>query len=382
VMAVISEKSTRFALRRKPGAASALGLKPAAAKMLREINALARQLRARRFAAGALDIEIPEVEVSLDGEGMMTGLELRPSDESHQMIEECMVAANEAVAKELWTHGVKIIARRHEAPDPEKLLALRQELAPLGIKTGNLENPKVFAQFLQTIKKSPLYPTLAVMVLRSMKRAVYDASDMGHWGLAKRFYSHFTSPIRRYPDLLLHRQLAAYLADPRPSRPPALADWARHATEMEERAAEAERSLVEIKKYRLLEDELRSRTPVEYDAVISRCERFGCFVEVPAIAASGLVHIALLSRRFVRYNASDRSLSAPGGGSWRVGDRLKVVIARVDFDNRRLDFAPADLPRDDRGDRNGGETRRTGREKRGLKKKCPCIRPKHEKTHR
>ena len=319
-------------------------------KTISQINELAQQLRAKRFAAGALDLEVPEAEVVLDRNGEMTGIVTRPYDESHQMIEECMVAANEAVAKELWTRGIKILARLHEPPDPEKTLMLRAELRGLGVKMGNIENPKVFAQFLRSIKRNPLYPTLSTMILRSMKKAVYDSTTIGHFGLAKKYYAHFTSPIRRYPDLTLHRQLAAYLSikqsnnqtikqSPKVS-PKLLARWAAHTSEREEIAAEAERGLLEIKKYRLLEDQLNSRQIVEYDAVISKCMPFGCFVEIPELAVSGLVHVSLLSHKFVRFNESDQSLSAYGGGSWRTGDRLKVHVAKVDFRQRKIDFVP------------------------------------------
>ena len=312
-----------------------------AAKTIRAISALAQQLRSARFAAGALDIDIPEAEVLLDGNGEMTGIETRPYDESHQMVEECMVAANEAVAKELWANGVKILARLHEPPDPEKLLMLRAELRGLGVKMGNIENQKVFAQFLKSIKSHPLYPTIAVMVLRSMKRAVYNATAIGHFGLAKRYYAHFTSPIRRYPDLTLHRQLATYLAKGNARVPQKLLDkWAEHSSEREEIAAEAERALVEIKKFRLLDDQVSSRQILDYDAVVSKCQPFGCFVEIPELAVSGLVHISLLSNRYVRFNESDQSLSAPGGGSWRPGTRMRVHVARVDFRERKIDFVP------------------------------------------
>lgn len=313
----------------------------AALKVVAGINALAQKLRKRRFAAGALDLEVPEAEVVLNDAGEMTGIVTRPYDESHQMVEECMVAANEAVAKELWTKGIKILARLHEPPDPEKILMLRADLRGLGVKMGNIENPKVFAQFLKSIKKNPLYPTLSVMVLRSMKRAVYDATAIGHFGLAKQYYAHFTSPIRRYPDLTLHRQLAAYLEKKNCRVPPkTLQRWAEHTSAMEEVAAEAERGLLEIKKYRLMEAELKSPKKPEYDAVISKCMPFGCFVEIPELAISGLVHVSVLSRRFVRYNEFDHSLSAPGGESWRVGDRMRVRVASVDFRLRRIDFVP------------------------------------------
>ena len=323
-------------------------------KTIVEISKLAQQLRSIRFANGALDIEIPEAEVILDDNKELAGLVTRPYDESHQMIEECMVSANEAVAKELWTNGVKILARLHEPPEEEKIQMLREELRGLGVKVGNIENPKVFAQFLQTIKSNPLYPTLSVMVLRSMKKAVYDSTAIGHFGLAKRYYAHFTSPIRRYPDLTLHRQLAAYLGNRELGMgnrergntakarvaPRLLQTWAEHTSEREQIAAEAERGLLEIKKYRLLEDQLNTRQIVDYDAVITKCMPFGAFVEIPELAVSGLVHVSLLSRRFVKYNEYDHSLSAPGGGSWRIGDRLRVHVARVDFRERRIDFVP------------------------------------------
>ena len=330
-------------------------------KTIVEISKLAQQLRSIRFANGALDIEIPEAEVILDDNKELAGLVTRPYDESHQMIEECMVSANEAVAKELWTNGVKILARLHEPPEEEKIQMLREELRGLGVKVGNIENPKVFAQFLQTIKSNPLYPTLSVMVLRSMKKAVYDSTAIGHFGLAKRYYAHFTSPIRRYPDLTLHRQLADYLGDGKWGigngeqgtgnrergntakarvAPRLLQTWAEHTSEREQIAAEAERGLLEIKKYRLLEDQLNTRQIVDYDAVITKCMPFGAFVEIPELAVSGLVHVSLLSRRFVKYNEYDHSLSAPGGGSWRIGDRLRVHVARVDFRERRIDFVP------------------------------------------
>ncbi|MBP5286176.1 MAG: VacB/RNase II family 3'-5' exoribonuclease [Kiritimatiellae bacterium] len=317
------------------------GRKHPKAKLIRGLDALARQLRAARFAQGALDIEIPETEILLDSEGETTGVAVRPYDESHQLIEECMVAANEAVAKELWTRGIRIVARLHEAPDPEKLMTLKRELRGLGIKTGNLENRDVFAKFLASIKKHPLYPTLATMVLRSMKRAVYSSSAIGHFGLSKRYYAHFTSPIRRYPDLTLHRQLASFLEGGSGKVPPKLlAKWAEHATEREEIAQEAERALSEIKKYRLLEERLASRQAVEYDAVIVKCAPFGCFAELSDLAIAGLVHISALSRKYVRYNEYDQTLSVPGGKGWKAGDRMRVKIAGIDIRERKLDLVP------------------------------------------
>lgn len=306
------------------------------AKTIRAISLLASQLRTRRFAEGALDLEVPEVQVELNDLGEMTGLKVTPYDESHQMIEECMVAANEAVAKELWTHGIKILARLHESPDPEKLEMLRAELRSMGIKVGNLENRAVFTEFLHRIKNHPLYPTISVMILRSMKKAVYDGEKMGHFGLAKRYYAHFTSPIRRYPDLTLHRQLANYIEGKNARIPaPTLKRWAKHLSEAEIAAAEAERESIDDKKYELLEREINSRCLIEYEAVVEKCMPFGCFVQIPELAVSGLVHVRALSRRYLRYSAHDQTL-----GKWKIGDKLKVTVASVNKRERKIDFIP------------------------------------------
>ena len=305
------------------------------------IHSLAAKLRRRRFAECALDLELPEAKISLDAFGELSSVELRAYDESHQMVEECMVAANEAVAAELWGNGIKILARLHEPPDPEKLEMLRADLASAGVECGDLLSRKAFSRMTDAIKKSPIYPTLAMMVLRSMKRAVYDGGTIGHWGLAKRFYAHFTSPIRRYPDLTVHRQLAAYLAG-RPCRVPsaALAKAAKHATEAEERAAEAERALAEIKKYRVLDAQSRMRNPPTYAATISRCLPPGCFVEVPDLAVSGFVRAFRLPGGYARFDATTGSMRSRSGHEWKPGDALKVRAASVDWRFRRLDFAP------------------------------------------
>lgn len=324
VMAVISTKQ---------------GLKPNERKTILAIHELAQQLRRNRFAAGALDMDVPEAQILLDEKGMMTGIEVRPYDESHQLVEECMVAANEAVAKELWTRGVKILARLHEPPDPEKLEDLRANLAKVGISCGDLAQQKNLARFLEKIKGSPLEGTLSVMVLRAMKRAVYSAEQIGHFGLAKKFYAHFTSPIRRYPDLVLHRQLASWITG---NGGRLDLGWlkraAQNASEREQVADDAERALDEIKKYRYLEEDLRARGSV-FDAVVAKCTRYGLFVDLPALAVGGMVHISKLADDFVRFDEFHETL-AGGGRTWAVGARLKVRVEKVDFDRRQVDFVP------------------------------------------
>ena len=312
-----------------------------ARKTILAIHELAQQLRRNRFAAGALDMDVPEAQILIDEKGMMTGIEVRPYDESHQLVEECMVAANEAVAKELWTRGVKILARLHEPPDPEKLEDLRVNLVKLGISCGDLNQQKNLARFLEKIKGSPLEGTLSVMVLRSMKRALYSAEQIGHFGLAKKFYAHFTSPIRRYPDLVLHRQLASWI-----SGGGGRLDFgwlkraAQNASEREQVADDAERALDEIKKYRYLEEDLHTRRSV-FDAVIGKCTRYGLFVDLPALAIGGMVHISKIADDFVRFDEFHETL-AGGGRTWAVGGKLKVRVDKVDFDRRQIDFVPVE----------------------------------------
>jgi ribonuclease R len=322
-------------------------LKPGARRTLRAIGALAAQLRQRTQAAGALDMDVPEAEVVLDETGMMRGITVRAYDAAHQMIEACMVAANEAVAAELWSRGVKILARFHAPPDREKCEELRAGLAKLGFSCGDLSRPKHLAKFLRKIKGDPLENVVSVMVLRSLKRALYSAKDMGHYGLAKKFYAHFTSPIRRYPDLVLHRQLASFLAGRGGRLPMAyLARAALHSSEREQVADEASRALVEIKKYRYL----AACGEQTFEAVVVRCMPHGCYVEIPALAVSGLVHISRLSSHYVRYDAFLERL-ADATRTWKVGDAMTVCVAHVDFDARQIDFVPAQEPRRRRGRR-------------------------------
>ncbi len=309
-----------------------------ARKLLKDTWHLASQMRARRFSMAALDLEVPEVEVVLDEHARMTGMLVRPYDESHQLIEECMVAANEAVATELWTRGIKILARLHEAPDEEKLEELQANLALLGFRPGNLSDPKTLARFLRDTQEHPLRYHAHTMVLRSLKRALYSAEKIGHFGLAKDFYAHFTSPIRRYPDLVLHRQLSDYLEGKGGKMPQGyLVQTAFLTTEREQVADDASRQLIEIKKFRFLQQQLDEKKPIQYRAVVAKCTNYGVFIDIPDLAMGGMVHISNLSKQFVRFNPSNESLSA-GATVYRVGTVLQVQVASVDFNQRRADF--------------------------------------------
>lgn len=317
-------------------------LDPRTAPTLKAILDLTRQLKKHREHNAALEMASQEVDITLDTEGRMTGIYAASNDESHQLIECCMVAANEAVARELLTHQVAIISRLHEAPDEEKIAKLELELRKLGIRPRNLREPKELAALLRNTADHPLKYHIHTLVLRSMRRALYAAKQFGHFGLALTYYAHFTSPIRRYPDLVLHRQLADYLTATTAQRGRMGQEWleraAAYATEREQIADEAERTLTEIKKYRFLQQQLDEHKPLEYDAVVVTVKNYGFFVDVLDLQLSGMVHIAGISKQFVTFNPTTETLCA-GKLQIKAGMQLKVFVTKVDFPARRLDFA-------------------------------------------
>ncbi len=316
-------------------------LLPETTPTLLALHTLTEQLRAHRKAKAALELASQEVDIALDKNGRMTGIHPVPNDISHQLIEACMVAANEAVATELTTKGIAIIARLHEAPDEEKIAHLVNDLKDLGFRPRNLNEPKELARFLEETADHPLRYHAHTLVLRAMKRALYSAEAHGHFGLALEYYSHFTSPIRRYPDLTLHRQLADYLTPGgHGGRLPEkyLIQTAALATEREIIADDASRTLDEIKKYRFLQQQLDDKKPEPYPAVIVKVMPFGFFVDVLELQISGMVHISAISRAYVRHDPGNETLNAQGV-TYKTGMEIKVLVTRVDFTQRRIDFA-------------------------------------------
>ncbi|MBM4142249.1 MAG: ribonuclease R [Lentisphaerae bacterium] len=310
--------------------------------LLADLNALARQMRARRFARHALDLDVPECEVEIGPDGALSGLRVVPNDESHHLVEECMVAANEAVAREIGGRRWPLISRVHEAPSAERLDDLAAQLRVLGIAHGDLSRREALAALLASVRGHPLAAHVRVAVLRSMNRAEYSEVPIGHFGLAKRHYCHFTSPIRRYPDLVVHRLLAAALEGT--AAPPydgaRLRAVARGCSLTERRADDAERALVEIMKLRFLAAELKAGRPEVREGVVVDVLNFGMFVELPDLQIRGLVHVSAISDDYVRYSRRRRALRA-GRDTFAIGRRIPVIVARVDIDKRQVDFAPA-----------------------------------------
>lgn len=318
-------------------------------RLLRDLHRMAQQFRKRRFARYALELDAPEPEVMVDKQGVTTGIRMVPNDETHQLVEECMVAANEATARELADNSIPSIYRVHAPPSAEKMQDLTAELAGLGFEPGDLTNRRNLAKFLRSVKGDARSDYVRLAVLKSMNRAEYNPERAEHFGLAKQYYGHFTSPIRRYPDLMVHRQLGALLlrrAKPEARRGPRfygkdeLEKVSVSCSDTERRADEAERAVIEIKKYRFLKQQLDSGDPPTYEAVVVSVMNFGLFVEIPALQVQGLVHVRALSNSFVRHNRDKRTLRA-GKKQYTVETRLQVVIANVDMEGRKLDFVLA-----------------------------------------
>jgi ribonuclease R len=313
-------------------------LEPAAEKLLLNLHQLAQEMRKKRFAAGALDLDIPEYEVIMGGDGHIRGIKKNINDISHQLIEECMIAANEAVDRELTKNNFPFLRRVHEPPDDEKLETLRAQLRELNFKAPNFNTRKNIAVFLKSIIGHPLEYDVKVMVLKSMKRAVYSHEPLGHYGLAKAHYAHFTSPIRRYPDLIVHRALEASLLKKRaPYSNTDLAGLSRHCSMTEQKADSAEKMLIEIKKYRYLEQQIESRKPLPYDAVVIKVMRYGLFIELTELQVGGLVHISSISEKFAFFDSRSNRIKTPKK-EYAFGMRIKVMPVRVDFNNREIDF--------------------------------------------
>ncbi|MFL6541879.1 MAG: ribonuclease R, partial [Chthoniobacterales bacterium] len=305
---------------------------------------LASTLRRRRFHAGSLDLDFPEVKVRLDEEGRPVRLERIENDESHQLIEELMLAANEAVARELKNRLVPAIYRVHENPDPDKLGEYRELVHSFGYEVGDLSNRAELQRLLASLRGKPEEQALKIGLLKSLKRARYTTQPLGHYGLSKNNYTHFTSPIRRYADLVVHRALAE-LSERRKTRGDIgrLASVAEHISITERIAADAEIEAVNLKKMEFFERQMDSRDPQVFEAAVIDVRNYGLVVELPAAVISGVVHVSSLTDDFYVFNqAQRRFVGRQTRRRFSVGDKLRVYVSRVDRFKRQIDFALAD----------------------------------------
>jgi ribonuclease R len=317
---------------------------------------LAALLRQKRFQHGSLDLDFPEVKVWVDKQGHPVSLERVENDESHQLIEEFMLAANEAVARELKKRAIPTIYRVHENPDLEKLAEYREFVLSFDYRVGDLTHRAELQRLLASIHGKPEEQALKVALLKSLKRARYSAQPLGHYGLAKTNYLHFTSPIRRYADLVVHRALAD--GGPRrrgdAARRPYRADMgevasiAEHISATERNAADAEIDAAQMKKLEFFQRQLDQRNPQIFRAAIVDVRNYGLMVELPDALITGLVHVSSLTDDFYLFEPARRQLIGRRSCKrYSVGDELSVFVSRVDVFKRQVDFAialPSEAP--------------------------------------
>jgi ribonuclease R len=308
---------------------------------------LASELRARRFAAGSLDLDFPEVKVWLDAQGKPLLLEKIENDISHQLIEELMLLANELVAGELMRRQQPSIYRVHEKPDPDRMLEFRETALALGVHCGDLSHRPELQRLLASVRGKPQEYAIKLGLLKSLKRARYAPEPLGHYGLHKSNYTHFTSPIRRYSDLVVHRALGHLLGlSKRGADSSGLGSVAEHISTTERIAADAEKDSVKLKKLEFFQNQLSSGDGGDvFSARVLEVRNYGLLIELPDFLLSGLVHVSALDGDFFLLDAAhSRLVGRRSRRVFSVGDEIRVQVARVDFFKQQVDFRPVAAP--------------------------------------
>lgn len=312
--------------------------KPAAdplEQMLHQAHQLAQRIRRARFKAGSLELDFPEMKIRLDERGRVARIEKVENDVSHQLIEEFMLLANEAVAARLLHLRRPAIYRVHEEPNETRLRDYREEVLSHNVPCGNLRERQEVERLLHKLTSLPIGPALKIGFLKSLMRARYAVEPLGHYGLAKKKYTHFTSPIRRYADLVVHRALF----DQKPASPSALNQTADHISTTERNSADAERDSKDVKLFAFLRAQLQSGRPERYPALVTDVRNFGFFVDVPGLAMSGLMPLSAVEDDFFVFDAARNQLV--GRRTRRVirlGDKVMVQVAKVDTFKKQVNF--------------------------------------------
>ncbi|SDJ50203.1 ribonuclease R [Billgrantia gudaonensis] len=328
---------------------------------LKNLHGLYKLLREAREARGAIDFETTETAIVFNDERKIEKIVPRSRNDAHKLIEECMLAANVATARFLDKHDLPALYRIHEKPSPERLDKLRLFLNELGLSLGGGDDPSPqdYQALAEAIKDRPDADVIQTVMLRSMSRAVYSPQNDGHFGLAYPAYAHFTSPIRRYPDLIVHRAIRSVIRGPRqtntvlraegaPVEPPSkwapytfeqMLELGEHCSMTERRADDATRDVEDWLKCEFMSDKLGE----VYDGSIASVTQFGIFVRLDEVYVEGLVHVTSLPSDYYHYEPEKHRLKGERSGmSYRLGDGVTVQVARVDLDERKIDFALAD----------------------------------------
>jgi ribonuclease R len=299
---------------------------------------LCKELRRRRMERGAIDFDLPEPEVILNLQGETEDIVRAERNLAHQIIEEFMIAANEAVAHFMEERSLPFIYRIHEPPKKEAIDEFRRFISHLGYKLRKESDhsPKEFQRILSDVKGRPEERVVNEILLRSMKWAKYSSKNLEHFGLASEGYTHFTSPIRRYPDLIVHRLLKRVLSKQEVKiSEEVLANKAEHLSEKERVAMEAEREILDRYRVRFVKDKIGE----EFEGVISGVMAFGFFVELKDIFVEGLVRVTSLHDDYYQYHEKKYSLVGERTHkAFRIGDEVRVRVDRVDVERRHIDF--------------------------------------------
>jgi ribonuclease R len=279
--------------------------------------------------------------VSFDAQGRVAALHRRKRNDAHRLIEECMIAANVQAAVFLRRHHMPALHRRHDPPPPDRIAALREFLGSLGVKLAGVHGiePRHLRAVVEQVADRPERGLVETLVLRSLAVAVYDSTSTGHFGLALQDYAHFTSPIRRYPDLLVHRAIRHVLRGGKASSytpgPKEMHALGVHCSDTERRADEATREAMDWLKC----EYMQTRLGEELTGLVSGVADFGLFVELEELPVDGLVHVSGLGADYFRHERDrHRLVGTRSGVAFRLGDRLRVRVARVDLETRRVDF--------------------------------------------
>jgi ribonuclease R len=328
------------------------------------LHGVYRSFLRERTGRGALELDTPELKLKFDEEGRIAALVEQPRNDAHRLIEECMIAANIAAARYLDRHHVPTLYRVHGLPEVDRLEMLTQFLREFGLWLPPAEDvtPQHLRELLTKLGDQPNALLISTAVIRSMPQAVYQPGNIGHFGLALEHYAHFTSPIRRYPDLVVHRGIRQVL---RGGDPQELVAWhgsfpvlGQDCSFRERRADEATRGAVAWLKCYYMQD----RVGEEFDGIVSGVVDFGLFVQLDGLQVDGLLHVSALGQDyFARDRSGFRMVGRSSGRSFKLGDRLRVRVTNVSLDDRRVDFELAgagDEPARSRRPRPAGRRRR------------------------
>jgi len=340
---------------------------------LHQAHELAQHIRRARFQAGSLALDFAETKIRLDAHGRILRIEKIENDVSHQLVEEYMLLANEAVATRLMSLNRPAVYRVHEPPADLRLEEYRQDVLSHHIPCGKLSHRPEVQKLLHHLDSLPIGPALKIGFLKSLMRARYAVEPLGHYGLCKAKYTHFTSPIRRYADLVVHR----VLFDNEKTTAHTLKPVAQHLSETERNSSDAERDSKDVKMFAFLRQQLKSGRPEIYPALVIDLRNFGFFVDVSALGLSGLVPLSSVADDFFVFDeARNQLVGRRTRRVIRVGDRVAVQIAKVDTFKKQVDFklaqtGPEIAKKAPGSQRFGGRPRKSGANKPGVGRQEP-----------